>query len=77
MKYREFVDLLKSKNILLKDVLSSTKDIKSPYFDFVKSFVKKHKQFMLDNLFNELVTHPLREELIKIDTSELEKQSYI
>lgn len=60
----------------LKDVLSSTKDVKSPYFDFVKSFVKKHKQFMLDNLFNELVTHPLREELIKIDTSELEIQSY-
>jgi hypothetical protein len=61
---------------LLSHILSITKNKKSPYYSFLKSFIKKNKQFMLENYFSTLVTHPLRNDFIKIDTTDLEKDSY-
>ncbi len=57
-------------------LLRSVDSKKSPYFDFIKKFIKKNKEFMVENYFSELVTHPVREDLIKIDTKELEINSY-
>lgn len=63
-------------NNFIRQLLSSLDNNKSAYFSFVKSFIKKNKDFMLENYFSNLVTHPLREELIKIDTVALEQDSY-
>lgn len=61
---------------LILHLLNNIEDKKSPYFDFVKKFIKKNREFMVENYFSNLVTHPMRESLIKIDTKDLEKDSY-
>lgn len=63
-------------NNFIRNLLSSLDSNKSPYFSFVKNFIKRNKEFMLEHYFSNLVTHPLREELIKIDTVALEEDSY-
>lgn len=60
----------------IKEILNEVDSKKSPYFNFMKKFINKNKDFMLKNYFSELVTHPMREELIKIDTKEVEYDSY-
>lgn len=57
-------------------ILNSIKSNESTYFSFMKSFIKKNKDFMLKYYFKNLVAHPIREELITINTDLLEKDSY-
>lgn len=64
------------RNDFILKVLRNIDSKKSPYFDFMKKFIKKNKDFMVENYFNDLVTHPVREDLIKMDTKELEINSY-
>lgn len=61
---------------LITTILDSIENDKSTYFSFMKSFIKKNKEFMLKHYFSNLVTHTVREDLVKIDTSLLEKNSY-
>lgn len=61
---------------LMSQLLRSTSNNKSPYFAFLKSFIKKNKDFMLEHYMNSLISHPLREDLIKINTQQIENDSY-
>lgn len=60
----------------INGLLISTSTNKSPYFAFLKSFIKKNKDFMLEHYTDSLISHPLREELIKMNTQDIENDSF-
>lgn len=66
----------KNQNDLFFNLLKKITDKKSPYINFVKSFIKKNNKFVLDNYYSEIITHPMRKNLLKINTKELEIDSY-
>jgi len=63
-------------NDFIPTVLRLINDKKSPYYQFAKDFIKDNREFMLKYYFSDLITHPMREQLIKINTKELEIDSY-
>lgn len=60
----------------ISQTLASIKDNKSPYYAFMKAFIKKNKDFMVEHYLSTLVAHPLRNDFIKLDTTVLEQDSY-
>lgn len=60
----------------ISNLLRATNDNKSPYFAFLKSFIKKNRDFMLEHYSDSLIAHPLREELIKMNTQDIERDSF-
>lgn len=60
----------------ISQILSTITDSKSPYYAFMKAFIKKNKDFMIEHYLSTLVAHPLRNDFIKLDTTVLEQDSY-
>lgn len=60
----------------ISDILNNTTDKESPYFSFMKFFIDKHKEFMTEHYLSQLISHPLRNDFIQLDTTLLEKDSY-
>lgn len=57
-------------------ILFQIKDNTSPYYKFMKSFIKNNKEFMLEHYHKDLLKHPLRESFIKIDNEKKDQLNY-